>query len=184
MFLVPPLIGLAMCTPGNTATDEAPPGLTGAYLGQEPPGESPEVFAPGVISRGFHEHHLTISTDGYESHPAVAPDESYLLFQSSRPGGYGGVDFYVSFRNDDGSWSQPENLGEAVSGPGNVISPMLSPDGMYFFFARNGPAEPFSFHGGSFADLLGHLRGPENGYGCLYWVDAEVVYQQHPRLRR
>jgi Tol biopolymer transport system component len=125
-----------------------------------------------------------ISTEGYESHPAVAPDESYLLFQSTRPGGYGGVDFYVSFRNDDGTWSEPTNLGEAISEPGNVISPMLSPDGKYVFFARNGPAEAFSFRGSSFTDLLGRLRGPENGYGCLYWVDAEVVYEVHPRLRR
>jgi hypothetical protein len=34
-----------------------------------------------------------ISTEHYESHPAVAPDESWLIFQSNRPGGYGGVDF-------------------------------------------------------------------------------------------
>ena len=38
--------------------------LKGNYLGQNLPGETPEVFAPGIISYGFHEHCLTISPDG------------------------------------------------------------------------------------------------------------------------
>jgi len=125
-----------------------------------------------------------ISTEHYESHPAVAPDESHLIFQSIRPGGFGGVDFYISFRHDDGYWSEPANLGEAVSASDNVISPMLSPDGRYFFFSRNGPAESFSLPAGSYDELLRRLRGPENGYGCLYWVDASVIFEQHPELRR
>ncbi len=38
--------------------------ITGPYLGQKPPGETPETFAPGLISHGYHEHCLTISPDG------------------------------------------------------------------------------------------------------------------------
>ena len=37
------------------------PVLTGDYLGQNPPGETLEVFASGIISHGFHKHCLTIS---------------------------------------------------------------------------------------------------------------------------
>lgn len=63
-----------------------------------------------------------ISTPHQESHPVISPDESYLIFQSVRPGGIDGVDFYISFRNDDETWTDPVNLGEKVSSPGNVIS--------------------------------------------------------------
>jgi hypothetical protein len=38
----------------------------GDYLGQNPPGETPEVIAPGIISHGFHEYCLTISPGGNE----------------------------------------------------------------------------------------------------------------------
>lgn len=124
-----------------------------------------------------------ISTEYYEAHPSISHDERYLIFQSIRPGGFGGVDFYVSLRGEDDTWRKPANLGVTVSARDNVISPFLSPDGNYFFFARNGPSESFSFQGNSYGDLLGRLRGPENGYGCLYWVDAEVIYDLHPQLR-
>ena len=61
---------------------------------------------------------------------------------------------------------------------------MLSVDGKYFFFARNGPSVPFAFQGNSFSEMIGRLRTPKSGYGCLYWVDAEFVYELHPRLGR
>ena len=42
--------------------------LKGPYLGQKPPGMTPEVFAPGIISKaGFHLHSsLAFSQDGRE----------------------------------------------------------------------------------------------------------------------
>ena len=40
--------------------------LTEAYFGQTPPGTIPEVFAPGLISKGFHEHAIAISPKGDE----------------------------------------------------------------------------------------------------------------------
>lgn len=48
-------------------------------------------------------------------HPCVAHDESFVIFDSRRPGGQGGGgDLYVCFRNPDGSW-------------GKVSSPVLLP---------------------------------------------------------
>ncbi|MGD8536784.1 MAG: hypothetical protein PVF66_13125, partial [Candidatus Aminicenantes bacterium] len=42
----------------------------------------------------------------------IAPDESYLIFSSDRPGGYGKYnDMYVAFLRDDGTWTEPQNLG-------------------------------------------------------------------------
>ncbi len=39
-----------------------------------------------------------VNTDANEAGPFIAPDGSYLLFQSNRPGGFGIMDLYVAYR--------------------------------------------------------------------------------------
>ena len=47
----------------------------------------------------------------------------------------GGVDYYVVFRSDDDTWSEPINMGPAINQPeGREWSASLSPDGKYLFF--------------------------------------------------
>ncbi|MBK6523344.1 MAG: PD40 domain-containing protein [Sphingobacteriaceae bacterium] len=44
--------------------------------------------------------------------PTIAADGLTLYFASDRPGGYGGIDIYVTHKNPkNGQWSVPENLG-------------------------------------------------------------------------
>ena len=68
--------------------------------------------------------------------PFIAPDESYLLFSSNRPGGldeHG--DLYVSFHDvDEDTWSEPVTLGEPINTHGQDSSPGVSPDGKYLFY--------------------------------------------------
>ena len=76
----------------------------------------------------------TINSPYAESKPYVAPDESFLLFvrygmPESIDGGRG---LYISFRREDGSWTQARNAN--ISGS----LPKFSPDGKYFFFSRGG----------------------------------------------
>jgi hypothetical protein len=46
----------------------------------------------------------SVNSEYNEADPFVAPDESYLIFQSKRPGGFGNNDLYISFRNKGGQW--------------------------------------------------------------------------------
>jgi CubicO group peptidase (beta-lactamase class C family) len=70
--------------------------------------------------------------------PFIAPDESYLIFSSSRPDSpdnYDYGDLYVSFHNiNEDTWTEPVNLGEPINTPGQESSPGLSPDGKYLFY--------------------------------------------------
>ena len=70
-------------------------------------------------------------------HSFIAPDESYILFDSyHRPGGQGGEgDLYVCFRKPDGSWSEAFNLGDTINTPSTNFCPSVSPDGRYIFFS-------------------------------------------------
>lgn len=75
----------------------------------------------------------SINTPGIESNPWIAPDESYLIFFSDRPGGYGDVDLYISFRQGS-RWTRPLNLGSEVNGPSGEFCPSVQ--GGYLYFSR------------------------------------------------
>ena len=73
------------------------------------------------------------SSDG-DGEATIAPDESFLIFTSYRPG-YGQSDIYISF-NDNGTWSTPVNLGPTINTSQAEYGTALSPDGEYLFFTR------------------------------------------------
>jgi len=52
-----------------------------------------------------------MNTSSNDCNPGIAPDESFIVFQSSRPGGLGQTDLYLSLRQSDSSWTSPQNLG-------------------------------------------------------------------------
>jgi len=58
------------------------PRLAGPYLGQKPPGMTPEIFAPGIVSSEHQEH----------SSLAFSPDGNYLFFTKYTEGSH--EDFY------------------------------------------------------------------------------------------
>lgn len=78
-----------------------------------------------------------ISTEFNEVRPTVDPLGRYLLFVSDRPGGCGGDDVYVCFKNTDGTWSAPRNLGPDLNTAGDDDVPTISPDGRYWFFEKS-----------------------------------------------
>jgi Tol biopolymer transport system component len=78
-----------------------------------------------------------INSKGYEDVPFVAPDESYLIFESDRTGIKNNIDLYISFRKKDGSWAEPLNMGAKINSAFVERFAKLSPDGIYLFFGRN-----------------------------------------------
>lgn len=72
-------------------------------------------------------------------HPFISPDESYVIFDSyDRPENIGSADLYISFRKKDGSWNDPDHLGDKINTEGWEGCPFVSRDGKYFFFTREG----------------------------------------------
>lgn len=108
-----------------------------------------------------------INTGGYVSHPHIAPDESYLMWDAKREDGYGESDIYISFRGNDGSWLPAINMGSQINTELNESSPKVSHDGKYLFFSR-GQWEVKE-------------DGSENWVGKSYWVSAQVIEQLRPQ---
>ena len=86
----------------------------------------------------------------------VAPDESYLVIYSTLPDNLGNGELYVSFRNADGNWTAPRNLGPEVNTQGYDFAPSLSPDGQYLFFTRDVPGDTGKVYWISTAEFRPH----------------------------
>ena len=90
-----------------------------------------------------------INSPDIESGPALSPDGHLLFFQSSRAGGEGSNDLYVSYRvndQDDLGWSDPVNVGSGVNTTAGEFGPWYTEngaDGPTLFFAR-GPNNTFT----------------------------------------
>ena len=69
-------------------------------------------------------------------HAFIAPDESFILLDSRQSETFGKLDIYVAFKQEDGSWGEPINLGPKVNTEYLETCPSLSPDGKYIFFGR------------------------------------------------
>ena len=76
-----------------------------------------------------------INTDATDSNPYIAPDESYLIFNSSRPGGFGETDLYISY-NQNGKWTAPQNLGATINTADAEFCPIVALDKKHFYFSR------------------------------------------------
>lgn len=121
---------------------------------------------------------MEMETDVSIGSPYIAPDESYLLFQANLPEGFGGNDIYISHPNEDGSWKAPINLGEKINSAFSDIGPRVSIDGKYLFFTSNRSYSTDEFKGKTYKTLLKMLKSPQNGYGTLYWVNAETTLSE------
>jgi len=84
----------------------------------------------------------------------IAPDESYVVFTSDRPGGVGTGDLYVSKRKA-GAWTPPQNLGPRINSAGFECCPSVSPDGKYFYFTTQGLGQNGIYQAGIAALGLG-----------------------------
>ena len=76
-----------------------------------------------------------IEIKGFEysmGHPSITRDGSILYFISNAPDGKGGLDIYKS-RFEDGNWSKPENLGNAINTRGNEMFPFVYNDSILYF---------------------------------------------------
>lgn len=98
------------------------------------------------------------SSGTYISHPFIAPDESYIIWDFEHEDGYGDSDLYISFRQDDGSWGPAINLGNDINSDKEDIFGSVTSDGKYFIFHRIDLGETY-----------------DESSANVYWVDAQAI---------
>jgi Tol biopolymer transport system component len=79
-----------------------------------------------------------LNTPFRETHPSIHQNGLVMVFSSNRPGGFGGIDLWVSTRPSTAdAWGTPCNLGPAVNSASDDRSPSLSHLANSLYFASN-----------------------------------------------
>lgn len=78
-----------------------------------------------------------INTKYWESHGFISESGDQLVFASDRPGGFGGLDLYIS-KKVDGEWGPPVNIGPEINTQFNEDRPFLINNGKTLFFSSQG----------------------------------------------
>jgi hypothetical protein len=127
-----------------------------------------------------------INSGASESVPALSRDGHWLFFNSTRPGGFGGLDIWASWRDhthDDFGWQPPFNLGAGVNSAFIDVnaSYLENDDGAapLLFFASNRPVGPGSF------DIYVSQLAPNGVFGSAMLVPelSSPAFEQRPSVR-
>ena len=105
------------------------------------PHRSFDIYISYYTPEGWSEPQNTgpnINTDYYESGPTLSPDKRALYFCSDRPGGYGGRDLYVSYRQANGKWGTAINMGPTINSAGNEEAPFIHADNQTLYYTSDG----------------------------------------------
>ena len=79
-----------------------------------------------------------INGTGWDTQPSISADKKNLYYTSKRKGAVGGSDIWMSTRLEDGTWANPENLGEVINTPADEASPFIHPDNNTLYFMSDG----------------------------------------------
>jgi outer membrane protein OmpA-like peptidoglycan-associated protein len=78
-----------------------------------------------------------VNTPRVEESVQIHPDGRTLYFSSNGHPGMGGLDIYVSRKQEDGSWGVASNLGYPINTSGDENSVLVSADGQLAFFGSD-----------------------------------------------
>lgn len=102
-----------------------------------------------------------VNTGIATAHPFIAADESYLIWDSKREGGFGASDLYISFRQKNGAWGPAINMGPKVNSDKGDSYASVTPDGKYILFNRSIDKKTYNTD--------------------IYWVDAQIIETLRPK---
>jgi hypothetical protein len=137
-----------------------------------------DIYRVAIAEEGFGEPENlgpSINTAENETDNCISPDGDYLVFTSTREGGYGSGDLYISFRTADGGWTQAENMGEVVNTEHLEFCPSVSRDGKYLFFTSNRPKAEEIVGTTAVREELGLTPSSDRPDIDIYWVDAGTI---------
>ena len=118
---------LISCAPNqNKPNKKEFPVLTGEYLGQQPPGLTPELFAPEIISTGLYERDVAMTPDGTEFYYG-------LMFSN-----YATI---MVTKLENGQWTEPQVVSFASDMKYFYFEPCITPDGKKFLLLSTRPPE-------------------------------------------
>ncbi|WP_246010702.1 OmpA family protein [Hymenobacter perfusus] len=79
-----------------------------------------------------------VNSPEWDSQPTLSADGRTLYFTSTRRGGKGQEDIYVTTLNADGNWAPARNLGAPVNTSGKDMAPFIHASGTTLYYVTDG----------------------------------------------
>lgn len=118
----------------------------------------PEIFCSEYKNHRYQEPYK-IDVGFPAGTPFISSDESYIIFSAAdRPEGYGEIDLYISYKKENGKWTEGKNLGRNINSKEIDVWPIVSPDGKYLFFTSR-----------------------RDGIQDIFWVSAQFIEELRPK---
>jgi len=76
----------------------------------------------------------------WEPSASISADGQVLYFSSNRPGGFGGLDIYMSRLLPNGEWGKAVNMGPKINTSEDDDAPYIHPDNKTLYFSSKGHA--------------------------------------------
>ncbi len=93
--------------------------------------------------------------------PCISPGEDFMIFTYTDTLSTNQSDLFVSFKDDQGNWSEAKNLGKEINTEHREFAPYISPDEQFLFFSRRD-------------------QWQNAGFSNIYWVSLKVVEKLRP----
>jgi Tol biopolymer transport system component len=116
----------------------------------------------------------TVNSEYADYTPLIAPDGSFLILASMRPGGRGQSDLYICYWQEEGGhWSAAENMGSLINSSDSDHYPLLTPDGKFLLFSSDRRIlSPKPAEGANYSYFKRVGLGPGNGFNDIWFIKA------------
>ncbi|MCB0431457.1 MAG: PD40 domain-containing protein [Flavobacteriales bacterium] len=136
----PVSIGGTINTPDHEASISLSPDGNTLYL-YKANGDDGNIYQSTRMGDSWtepEELNAHINSPAYESHVTVTEDGQTMYFSSERVGGPGGLDLYVSHKDNNGDWGSATLMPSNVNTEYDEDSPFIHPDGKALYFSSKG----------------------------------------------
>jgi tetratricopeptide (TPR) repeat protein len=117
------------------------------------------------------------SSEHLETSACYSPNGDIVFFSSTRPGGYGGKDLYLSRKLPNGKWGEAFNLGATINTEYNEDAPFVHPAMNTLFFSSEGHKNMggYDIFKSGF-DETGTFTSPENMGSPVNTVEDDIFF--------
>lgn len=116
-----------------------------------------------------------VNTKSYEYNAFISPNDDYLIFGGyNRQDGLGSGDLYISFKNDDNTWTQAKNMGDKINSKYMDFCPFVTQSGKQIYFTSRRSNIEATKSITSVKNLLNVFNGYQNGFNRIYKTSFNV----------
>lgn len=140
-YTYPKILAFSLSSPYLDAPVHISPDGNTMYFLSVTPSKAMDIYISEKINQVWikpREIGAPFNSEGNETGFCMTPDRNMAVFSSDRPGGYGGQDLYIAYRDEKGAWSEAINMGPNINSKYNETAPSIATDGKTIYFSGDG----------------------------------------------